>query len=93
MANTHGIGQYYWHWHTFLSTEAPVYDRVSTHEIEPPYRYGDSRALRIPFTRRGIVWGRWRGSHQDEETALMEAMSGRTYRDAAEVTLRSDWLS
>ena len=93
MAYTRGLGRFYWHRHTFLTTEAPLFDRVSTHEIDPPYRYGDSRALRIPFTRQGLVWGRWMGEHPDEDTALMTAMSGRTYREAQEVTLRTDWLA
>lgn len=51
-----------------------------TQEIEEPYRTSEPYILRLPF-HKALVFGKWTGAEQDEETALNRAMQGRVLKD------------
>ncbi len=77
MPQTHDIGsKTFVHRMDYPSRDFPVIDRGHTTEIEYPYRSGKSLVIRIPFSTRAVVIGRW-GDQQDEETALQTAIGWR----------------
>jgi len=56
-----------------------------TQEIEEPFRTATPVILRLPL-HKAIVFGKWNGKQEDEESALNNAMQGRllTYEDFEE---------
>jgi len=56
-----------------------VFERAETQEIEEPYRFGKGWCLRLPFTRKAIVIGKWVKQYE-ESTALTVAINGRGMR-------------
>ena len=53
-----------------------VFERAETQEIEKPYRFGKGWCLRLPFTRKALVVGKWIKQYE-ESTALTVAINGR----------------
>ena len=53
-----------------------LWEKAETQEIDIPYRGGDGIALRLPFTRLGLVLGRW-NTQYEESQALTHAIGGR----------------
>ena len=51
-----------------------------TQEIEEPFRTAEPLIIRLPF-HKAIVFGKWTGTQEDEETALNNAMQGRVLKD------------
>jgi hypothetical protein len=54
----------------------PLYDHGITREIDPPYRVGFSRVIRVPFSRKALVVGQW-VSVLPETDALINAIGAR----------------
>lgn len=56
-----------------------------TQEIEEPFRIATPVIFRLPL-HKAIVFGKWNGQQEDEESALNNAMQGRllTYEDFEE---------
>jgi hypothetical protein len=52
-------------------------ERAWTQEIEPPYRTGLALAVRIPFTVRAVVLGRWVSAATEEEVDELALRSRR----------------
>jgi hypothetical protein len=65
----------------------PIVEKGWTNEIEEPYRRGSCLVFRFPFTKPGLVIGRWK-YNQDETEALINAIIGRPIED---VTLDEMW--
>ncbi len=66
----------YWLTHRYPpGTEPTLSEPSETREYDPPYRVGYGRVLRIPFTLRGLVVGRWE-SVEDEDIAVWLALGG-----------------
>jgi hypothetical protein len=65
----------------------PIFEKGWTNEIEEPYRRGSCLVFRFPFTKPGLVIGRWKYT-QDETEALINAIIGRPIED---VTLDDMW--
>ena len=49
----------------------------STQEIDEPFRSGKGFAIRIPFTKRALVVGKWSNTDYTESQALTYAIRGR----------------
>ena len=54
----------------------PLYDHGITREIDPPFRLGVSRVLRVPFSRKALVIGQWVAT-LSETDALIDAIGAR----------------
>lgn len=59
----------------------PLVETATAREVEDPYRTGEAVALRVPLTRRALVFGFWKPADvpvtSDEETGkLLEAIDG-----------------
>lgn len=52
----------------------PFTYKTWTQEMEPPYRRGDTRVVRMPF-RRGLAFGKWTGHAESEDHALVSVLS------------------
>ena len=77
MAKVHDIGfDTYVHGMSYPNTKFPLYDHGLTREIDPPFRLGISRVIRIPLTRRAFVVGKW-VARLPETEALMDAIGAR----------------
>ena len=76
MANTRGVGPFFWHSMTYPVKPPVLIDPAETQEIDTPFRRGRGYALRFPLTRRALVVGRWKSIH-DESEALTYAICGR----------------
>jgi hypothetical protein len=77
MPQVHNIGEHmYLHAMQYPSRRFPLTERGHTQEIESPYRTGEGRVLRIPFSKRAIVVGRWQ-EPRAEEAALTDAIGMR----------------
>jgi len=77
MPKVHNIGEdMYIHAMKYPSRKFPLTERGHTQEIESPYREGQGRVVRIPFSRRALVLGRWQHP-RTEESALTEAIGMR----------------
>ena len=59
----------------FLRTECSVGEHTWTQEIKYPYRRGETRLLRFPFTTLTAGVGRWT-SKMDSEWEALEAATG-----------------
>lgn len=75
MAQTHDFGRLFTHT-IQLVEDAPLAHRAKTVEIDPPFRQSRPLVLRVPFTGKALVIGWWLNTAWDEETALLEAVSG-----------------
>ena len=76
MAKTHDVGKFYWHTMVYPIKFKGFTDKAETQEIEEPYRAGRGYAIRIPFTKFAIVFGKW-GKAYEESYALTRALNGR----------------
>lgn len=76
MPRTHSAGPYFVHSMEYPSRDFPVWDKGTTQEIEHPFRLAQSYVVRVPFTRRAFVFGRW-GPEQHEHEALAKAIHVR----------------
>jgi len=78
MATTRRIISKNWFWSTITYAHRgwPWIERGDTQEIEYPYRKSRSLVLRLPFTRTGLVVGKW-GPPRPEMEALLDAVRGR----------------
>jgi hypothetical protein len=85
MAQTHDVGNFYWHTMTYPVKPGVVFDRAETQEIEEPYRGGKGWAIRFPFTRKAIVIGLWKARYT-EGVALTRAINGRGIEES-----KFDW--
>ena len=54
----------------------PIVEKGWTHEIEEPFRKGTCLVFRLPFTKPGLVFGKWDHA-QEEDDALTAAIWGR----------------
>jgi hypothetical protein len=79
MARTHDVGKHYWHWMTYPVKPKVVVERAETQEIEDPYRFGKGWCIRLPFTRKSIVIGKW-VKQFSESQALTNAIVGRSMK-------------
>lgn len=61
----------------YPSRRFPFVERGTTREIEEPFRRGASIVARIPFTRQGLVVGRWSATAMTEDEALRQAIGLR----------------
>ena len=70
------------YWHTLKYPVKPreLCERAETQEIDEPFRFGSGFALRIPFTRKAVVIGKWQQSYSESE-ALTYAIRGRYVGD------------
>lgn len=86
MASAHDIGNIYLTTMKHLpGTKPPLFERdAETREIDGKYRIGRGVSLRIPFTRRCIVIGRWIDEGGDEEVRLREALQASDLDHSAE---------
>lgn len=66
-----------------LRSDAPLFERTWTQEIEEPFRHGRAVLLRVPGTSKGVVVGRWVARAADEEHALDYALGSDTRRVSA----------
>lgn len=60
---------------TYAHRGWPWIERGDTQEIEWPYRKSRSLVIRVPFTYKALVIGRW-GDPRPEMEALLEAVRG-----------------
>ena len=51
-------------WHVLMYPEKPpvLTEKSETQETESPFRYGYGRVFRVPFTRKALVIGVWKGT-------------------------------
>lgn len=77
MATTKDIGNYYWHGLTYPYKPKGLYEKAETQEIDEPFRHGSGVSIRIPFTKRAIVIGKWAKTGYTESEALTYAIRGR----------------
>ena len=78
MAETKDIGRLYFHTLTYPEGfSPPLWDTGTTREVDPPFRRGKARVIRLPFTMTCLVVGWWgRGRVMTEEQALLAALDG-----------------
>ena len=76
MAKTHDVGPFYWQVFKYPVKLKGIFDRAETQEIEEPYRGGVGWAIRMPFTKRALVVGKWTARYS-ESNALTRAIIGR----------------
>ena len=68
MPAIHQIGPHYFvHKMSYPNTKFPLSEKGHTQEIEHPYRTGQSVVVRVPFTRRALVIGKWTGEKYEED--------------------------
>lgn len=77
MPHVYRVGNYFAHKMEYPTVKFPVIDKGHTQEIEWPFRFGKSVVLRVPLTRRALVFGKWKDA-KTEEAALMSALQART---------------
>lgn len=76
--DTHDLGKrYYWHHAWYVSRRHPFHTVDRTVEIDEPYRIGRCHVLSIPGLKFALVVGKWVGEHEDEDTAILDALRGR----------------
>jgi hypothetical protein len=76
-------GRMYYH-HLEYSTPpkfGKLIERARTQEIDEPFRFGIGIAIRMPFTKKAVVVGKWVHMAPDEGTALTYAVMGRVVKD------------
>lgn len=74
MPETHDVGRLYFHTFRYPIPGAPLCERATTVEVEPPYRRG--KAVCVRYTpRRAVVVGWWGKTSGEEDEALREATS------------------
>jgi len=79
------IGKIYWHILEYPVKPKVLWERAETQEIDEPFRFGSGWSIRMPFTRKAVVIGKWKHSYTETE-ALTYAIRGRSM-DSNEV----DW--
>lgn len=82
-------------WHE-IGSPPPLSERVTSREIEEPWRTGHGRAFRFPLTRWAIVIGHWGAGdwhvlEEEEEGKLVEAMGGLGIIPGITATEIEDW--
>lgn len=78
--NPKEFGNTYWHTLTYPVKPKGLWEKAYTQEIDEPFRAGEAVAIRLPFTCKAVVIGRWVGSHAESE-ALTYAIRGRYLGD------------
>lgn len=82
MPNTHGLGsKNYWHIIRYPHRKAPRKDVAWTTEFGSPYRNGVGIARRLPFSKFGIVIGRW-VSHMEQRQTMVDGLLGANFPSA-----------
>lgn len=81
MATTHDLGTYYWTTIRYGAKPPVLVERAETQEIDEPFRRGEGWAIRIPFTTKAFVIGKWLSSAASESHALTYAIGGRILED------------
>ncbi len=71
---------------TYAHRGLPWIERGDTQEIEWPYRRSRSLVIRLPFTLKALVVGRW-GDPRPEMEALLHAVGG-DFRSLEELDVR-----
>jgi len=71
---------FYWHMIKYPVKPKEFWEKAETQEIDEPFRYGSGRAIRIPFTSKAVVIGKWQKSYTESE-ALTYAIRGRYVED------------
>lgn len=79
------VGNMYWHILEYPVKPKVLWERAETQEIDEPFRFGSGWAIRMPFTRKAVVIGKWQSSYTESE-ALTYAIRGRSL-DSDEI----DW--
>ena len=93
--NIHDVGKRgFWHAMTYpkMTPPPPLTEKGATQETEEPYRFGRSRVLRLPFTRRALVIGVWEDIQYPEHIALEQATGLREMHTITMDEIRS-WES
>lgn len=68
--------------HRFPKGTTPrLREPAHTREYDPPFRIGEGAVYRVPFTRFGLVLGRWGGIEEDDEEAALGAVGGVRLED------------
>ena len=82
MPKVHNIGkQYFTQFIEFpVKWGYKVAVRGWTQEIDEPFRTATPIIFRLPF-HKAIVFGKWTGQQEDEDTALNNAIQGRALTD------------
>lgn len=70
--------QHFWHTMQYpkMMPPPPLTETGATQETDEPFRYGRSRVVRLPFSRRALVVGKWQGENA-ERLALGMAVRSR----------------
>jgi len=76
MPITKNAGSLFTHTMEYPTTNYPLVEKGYSQEIDHPFRKGTSIVVRIPFTTKAIVFGKW-GEIQDEDEALRDAIGAR----------------
>ena len=79
MAKTRDVGKFYWHPMTYPVNPPVLVEKANTQEIDEPYRFGTGICIRLPFTRKSLVVGKWIKSYSESQ-ALTNAVAGRPLR-------------
>ena len=74
MAETSDLGRLFLHRMEYPSRHFPLAELGDTQETTYPFRHARSLVVRAPFTAKAVVLGWW-GDSQDEEQALLRAIS------------------
>ena len=71
------VGNFYWHRLTYPVKPRGLAEKAYTQEVDPPFRRGFGLSLRVPFTCKAVVIGRWKETGYSESQALTYAINGR----------------
>lgn len=77
MPTTKDLGPFYGHTIKYPIKPKGIIERAYSQEIEGRFRKGLGIALRLPFTKLGIVLGIWKKTGYNESQALTSAIGGR----------------
>jgi len=80
VANTRGVGSFYWHAFVYPIKPPVLWERAETQEIAEPFRFGIGISLRLPLTRLALVMGRWTAQYEEGQ-ALTNAIKGRVMEE------------
>ena len=78
MAQTRDIGPVYWHGIKYAVKPKELFEKAESQEIERPFRHGKGIAIRLPFSKLGLVIGLWKKTGFTEGEALTYAVNGRS---------------
>jgi len=77
MPRTHEWRTWFVHSMEYPTKSHPLVEPGNSRETDWPFRVGSSLVMRMPFSRRAFVIGKWSDQTLDEEVALLEALKGR----------------